>query len=95
MPKQHCEGALDLDEESAAAMGRVALKVAKAVVKATGIEDFNLLLNNGINAGQEVMHTHMHIMPRTADDEFAFEWQHTEYATGEKEKLAEEIKANL
>lgn len=95
VPKQHHESFSEMNEEEASALGKAALKVAKAIIKATGFEDFNLLMNNGIEAGQEVMHAHLHIMPRTADDEFEFKWQHTEYATGEKEKLAEKIKQYL
>lgn len=37
-------------------------------MKATGSDSFNLLVNNGVAAGQVVFHTHIHIIPRNARD---------------------------
>lgn len=37
-------------------------------MKATGSDSFNLLVNNGVDAGQVIFHTHIHIIPRRARD---------------------------
>ncbi|KAI3749700.1 hypothetical protein L2E82_20316 [Cichorium intybus] len=42
--------------------------ISKAVMKATGSDSFNLLVNNGVAAGQVIFHTHIHIIPRRARD---------------------------
>ncbi|PIN20937.1 Zinc-binding protein of the histidine triad (HIT) family [Handroanthus impetiginosus] len=42
--------------------------ISNAVMKATGCDSFNLLVNNGAAAGQVVYHTHIHIIPRKARD---------------------------
>ncbi|KAL6555619.1 hypothetical protein OROHE_007291 [Orobanche hederae] len=42
--------------------------ISNAVMKATGCDSFNLLVNNGAAAGQVIYHTHIHIIPRKADD---------------------------
>ncbi|KAI8574193.1 hypothetical protein RHMOL_Rhmol01G0336200 [Rhododendron molle] len=42
--------------------------ISNAVVKATGCDSFNLLVNNGAAAGQVIFHTHLHIIPRKARD---------------------------
>ncbi|KAL8261978.1 hypothetical protein R6Q59_026027 [Mikania micrantha] len=42
--------------------------ISKAVMKATGSDSFNLLVNNGVDAGQVIFHTHIHIIPRRARD---------------------------
>ncbi|PSR94961.1 Adenylylsulfatase [Actinidia chinensis var. chinensis] len=42
--------------------------ISNAVVKATGCDSFNLLVNNGASAGQVIFHTHLHIIPRKARD---------------------------
>ncbi|XP_075100368.1 adenylylsulfatase HINT3 isoform X2 [Nicotiana tabacum] len=42
--------------------------ISSAVIKATGCDSFNLLVNNGEAAGQVVFHTHIHIIPRKASD---------------------------
>ncbi|KAL6978869.1 Histidine triad nucleotide-binding protein 3 [Sarracenia purpurea var. burkii] len=42
--------------------------ISNAVVKATGCDSFNLLVNNGAAAGQVIFHTHLHIIPRKTRD---------------------------
>ncbi len=46
------------------------LMVAKSAVKKLGIMDFNLVVNNGRNAGQIIPHFHLHILPRRVGDKF-------------------------
>ena len=64
--KKHSDGLLDLDSELS---GKV-LNVTKEVVKKEGIEDFNLVVNNGRVAGQLIDHFHLHILPRMEGDGF-------------------------
>ncbi|WRX09965.1 Histidine triad (HIT) protein - like 1 [Theobroma cacao] len=42
--------------------------IGNAIMKATGSDSFNLLVNNGAAAGQVIFHTHIHIIPRKARD---------------------------
>ncbi|KAK6122194.1 hypothetical protein DH2020_044073 [Rehmannia glutinosa] len=42
--------------------------ISNAVMKATGCDSFNLLVNNGAAAGQVIYHTHIHIIPRKQHD---------------------------
>ncbi|GMH30968.1 hypothetical protein Nepgr_032811 [Nepenthes gracilis] len=42
--------------------------IGNAIMKATGCDSFNLLVNNGAAAGQVIFHTHLHIIPRKACD---------------------------
>ena len=70
MPKQHYENIFDIDEETAKHLFSVVTKNAKhynSVIP--NIKGLNLLNNNGIKAGQTVMHYHMHIIPRYDDDD--------------------------
>jgi histidine triad (HIT) family protein len=53
-----------LSDDSAAAIGRVLPRIARAVLVATGAEDFNVLQNNGASAHQLVPHVHFHIIPK-------------------------------
>ena len=43
-------------------------RVAAAACQAVGHPDFNVIVNNGPLAGQVVMHTHVHVIPRYAGD---------------------------
>lgn len=64
IPKEPAETLDRLSEESAEALGRVLPRVCRAVVSATGVEDYNVLQNNGARAHQAVEHVHFHVIPR-------------------------------
>ncbi|KAK4408703.1 60S ribosomal protein L32-1 [Sesamum angolense] len=57
----------DSEKIIAAMCSKVPL-ISNAVMKATGCDSFNLLVNNGAAAGQVIYHTHIHIIPRKAHD---------------------------
>lgn len=52
----------------------VAPALGRALMKATGTSDFNVIQNNGKNAGQEVFHVHFHVIPRSAGDIMSDSW---------------------
>jgi histidine triad (HIT) family protein len=64
IPKEPAETLGALSDESAAAIGRVLPRLCRAVQKATGIREYNVLQNNGSGAHQAVMHVHFHIIPK-------------------------------
>ena len=70
MPKEHCENIFDLNEETAKHLFSVVTKITKHFNNVIpNIKGLNLLNNNGVKAGQTVMHYHMHIIPRYDDDD--------------------------
>jgi len=64
IPKEAAETLDALSEESAAAIGRVLPRLARAVMQATGVREYNVLQNNGRGAHQAVDHVHFHIIPK-------------------------------
>jgi len=68
VPRSHGETLDQLSPEDAAAVMKAAQKIAKAVLKLEGVTGYNLLQNNGHAAGQIVMHSHLHIIPRRPND---------------------------
>jgi histidine triad (HIT) family protein len=64
IPKEPAATLDALSDESAAAIGRVLPRLCRAVMKATGTQDFNVLQNNGAPAHQAVFHVHFHIIPK-------------------------------
>lgn len=64
--KEPAETMAELSDPAAAGLGRALPRVCRAVMRATGASAYNLLQNNGRDAGQEVMHVHVHIIPRYA-----------------------------
>lgn len=65
----------ELSDESATALGRALPRVARAVMAATGAENYNVLQNNGAPAHQAVFHVHFHIIPRIGDSGLGIGWQ--------------------
>ena len=61
-------------DDVAAACGAIVPRLARAILRATGATAWNLLQNNGPDAGQEVEHVHFHIIPRESDDNLGFRW---------------------
>jgi histidine triad (HIT) family protein len=68
IPKAHREQLPDLSETEAAAYFREVPRIVAAVEAATGADGATLAWNDGEAAGQEVPHTHLHIIPRTNED---------------------------
>ena len=64
VPKESCATVGELSDESAAAVGRVLPRLARAVAAAVGAPHLNILQNNGAPAGQAVPHVHFHLIPR-------------------------------
>jgi len=67
IPVEPAETLDQLSDEAAAAIGRVLPRLARAVMKATGAKDYNVLQNNGTAAHQAVFHVHFHIIPKYED----------------------------
>ncbi len=63
IPKEPAATLHELGDNHAAAVGRVLPRIARAIMKVTGAESYNILQNNGEPAGQVVMHVHFHIIP--------------------------------
>ncbi len=69
IPKEPAPSMDQLSDNSAAALGRVLPRICRAVVEATGIEQYNILQNNGPLAHQAVFHLHFHIIPKPNETE--------------------------
>ncbi|MDP6602503.1 MAG: HIT domain-containing protein [Phycisphaerales bacterium] len=89
IPRESAAFMHDLSEESGAALGRALVKVASAVVAATGAAAYNILQNNGADAHQAVFHVHFHIIPKYEDESgLQMSWKPSELADGEALALA-------
>jgi histidine triad (HIT) family protein len=72
IPKNHASCLQEGTVEDASAAMQTVYKTAGVVMKALEATGYNLGLNHGVDAGQEVFHTHFHVMPRYADQPRAF-----------------------
>ena len=64
IPKEPAPSIDQLSSDSAAALGRALPVVSRGVLKATGATAYNLVQNNGHEAGMSIAHVHIHIIPR-------------------------------
>lgn len=71
IPRDHHTALTDLPPETAAQMMRVGQRIAQGL-KASELncQGLNLFLSEGAVAFQEIFHSHLHIIPRSADDGF-------------------------
>ena len=92
VPKSHYESLLEMPEEDLKNMISAAKKVAKALSLSIGSSSYNLVMNNGKEAGQVVNHAHMHIIPRFKDDRLRIKWSHKKYQGNEMKETQEKIK---
>ena len=90
VPKKHSLDITDMEDEDITAVFTAAKKLAPAILKATGADGFNLGMNNKKAAGQLVMHSHLHIMPRFSNDGLRL-WSGKAYKEGEADKVKESI----
>lgn len=74
IPKERKAFLHELSDDSAAALGRVLPRIARAVMSATGASDYNVLQNNGKAAHQAVFHVHFHIIPRIGEQGLGIQW---------------------
>ena len=96
VPRRHAEHLADLDPEDGAQMFRVAQRLAAAVRRSSIPADgVNLLVADGVVAMQEVMHVHLHVLPRTEGDGLSLSAGFHEPDRGTLDAQAAEIAASL
>lgn len=94
IPREHYQDFLSTPDELACATYKVARKIAPAILAGVAATDFNLGVNNGPAAGQVIMHTHLHLIPRFYHDGHVM-WHGTDYAEGEMQAIGDRIRAKL
>jgi histidine triad (HIT) family protein len=70
IPKEHYKTLLDIPDSLMGEFLETAKEAAFKLIKETGAEGFNLIMNNYEVAGQVVPHAHLHILPRKKNDGF-------------------------
>lgn len=91
IPKEAVATLDRLSDESAAAIGRVLPRIARAVMAATGAASFNLLQNNGREAHQAVLHVHFHIIPKFEGRGLGIGWEPMKVEAADLKDLREKI----
>jgi histidine triad (HIT) family protein len=92
VPKEWSENVFSISPEAWADVMETVRLLAPKVRDAVQASGVNILLNCGHDAGQVVLHTHAHIIPRFVGDGLK-QWQGKSYQEGEMHDIAEAIRA--
>ncbi|MBR6327239.1 MAG: HIT family protein [Lachnospiraceae bacterium] len=92
LPKKHAANLMELDEDTAAAAMKLAKKLAPVLIEKLGADGLNLVQNNGEVAGQTVMHFHLHLIPRYANDGQKIGWVPGSPSQEELQAIRDQIK---
>jgi histidine triad (HIT) family protein len=88
IPKAHIPRLAKLDEETGSQLFKVATRIAQALrlsgLKCQGV---NLHLADGEAAGQEVLHVHLHVIPRFSGDGFGIKFSRHNGFRPERQQL--------
>jgi histidine triad (HIT) family protein len=95
VPKAHYETIHQMPADEAAHLARHIPVLAAAVQKAVSAEGINVLQNNGPCSGQEVLHVHVHLIPRWPEDGLGFRWPAREADPEVLKQQAEAIRQRL
>jgi histidine triad (HIT) family protein len=94
IPKRFARTLDEVDEESAAALGRALVKVGRAVKAVSGCAAYNVLQNNEAAAHQAVMHVHFHIIPKPSDEQgLGIDWPTQRLDQNSAQQLAAKLRA--
>lgn len=94
IPKTPSRNILDITEPSWLAVMTTVRKLAPAILEAMHADGINIHMNNEPGGGQAVFYTHVHIIPRYANDDFPVFPTET-YAEGEGDEVTNKILAVL
>ncbi len=85
-----------LSDEASAAIGRVLPRLCRAIKAVTGVEQYNVLQNNGPMAHQAVFHVHFHIIPKPSVDQgLGMEWPAGKLDPQEAGKLSAALSSEI
>lgn len=68
VPKAHAAKLEDASPEDRRALMDAVARLTPVLCRAAGSKDATIAINDGPDAGQEVMHVHVHVIPRAASD---------------------------
>jgi len=91
VPKQHSRNILDIETQDLHHLMTVAQKIAHAMRDTLSADGITTTMNTEPAGGQEIFHTHIHVIPRFEGDNIFQAPTHTEYEGDEKEDFREKL----
>ncbi|MEK7148434.1 MAG: HIT family protein [Patescibacteria group bacterium] len=95
IPKEHYANLYDTPDKTLAQIMTVVKKLGIAIKETVSADGINIEMNNDSVAGQIILHTHLHIVPRFSGDGFTHWNGARDYRDGEALKVSKKIKMIL
>ena len=94
IPKRHARNLLDIEESDWIAVMKVVRMLVPKIKEGMSADGINIGMNNEAVAGQSVLHSHVHIIPRFKNDGYEI-WKGGEYKDDEAEVVVEKIRSAI
>ena len=91
-PKKHLTILQQIPENVVKKIFSVAQQLAGIIFEAVGAEGTNIMINEGVAAGQKHAHMMLHIIPRKQGDGLSFEWPQKQIPEDSMNKIQELLK---
>jgi histidine triad (HIT) family protein len=95
IPKVPSDNGIECNPDTLGHIMKIAQQIARAQMEILECDGVNFFMNNGAAAGQEVFHTHLHVIPRFTDDNTFEKPLRGEYENGEATSLAASLATAL
>lgn len=89
-PRRHAQKLTSATRDESASLGVYVRVLSAALVRVTGVKDWNVVQNNGAAAAQVVPHMHFHIIPRPDLTGRRERFTSTMFGRGQREELDDE-----
>ena len=74
-PKKHYQIFEQIPDFEVSHLFEIANKLSTAVFESLKVQGTNIMIQNGVSAGQSIPHVCLHIIPRNENDGINFQWQ--------------------
>ena len=91
IPKVEVETMLECPEDVLQHLIVIAQRVGKKQIDALQCDGFNIIINNKPAAGQEVLHLHIHVIPRYENDGYVIGFGKKQYVEGEMQEYGKKL----
>lgn len=96
VPRSHIRDVWDLDEGTAAMLGRLTTRMASVIRRAIDPKGMNIIQSNGEVATQTVMHLHIHLVPRWTPSDLGPIWpEETDFSESAKDDVWRKLRRSF
>ena len=95
IPIKHRKDITEVTSYELNAMNKLAKRLAKAIMKSSKTTGVNVMSSNGKSAQQEILHFHMHVIPRTRNGPLRVKYNPQKLRPADFERIARAIKSEM